>query len=304
MEVEELTARMFFQNLFNGLTLGGLYALIAIGYTMVYGILRLINFAHGDVFMIGTYLAFYGVTLMLLPWWLAIIVAIVGSAAVGFLMDRVAYKPLRESPRISALITAIGVSFFLESFAVVVFGGIPKSFLKIVPDFLKKIVVIGELRIQMLTFFALGIIAGLLILLLWIVYKTKIGMAMRAISTDIPTTALMGVNTDMVIGFTFALGSALAGASGIIWAMRYPQIFPYMGFMPGLKAFIAAVFGGIGSIQGAMLGGFILGMTEIMIVGFLPQLAGYRDVFAFIILILILSFKPTGLMGKKLTVKV
>ena len=299
-----MSGTVFLQNLFNGLTLGGLYALIAIGYTMVYGILRLINFAHGDVLMIGAYLAFYGVTLMSMPWYISIVVAILGSAGLGFLIDRVAYKPLRESPRISALITAIGMSFFLESFAVVVFGGIPKSFLSITPRFLKKVVVVFGARIQVLTFFALATTVALLALLLWIVYKTKIGMAMRAIATDIPTTALMGANIDNIIGFTFALGSALAGAGGIIWAMRYPQINPYMGFMPGLKAFIAAVFGGIGSIQGAMLGGFILGMMEIMIVGFFPQLAGYRDVFAFVILILILMFKPTGIMGKKLTVKV
>ncbi|MDI3472563.1 MAG: branched-chain amino acid transport system permease protein [Thermotogaceae bacterium] len=301
-----MTLPIFLQNLANGILLGGLYALIAIGYSMVYGILRLINFAHGDVFMMGTYFAFYGVTLFLLPWWLAFVVAIIGAGILGFLIDRIAYKPLRNAPRISSLITAIGMSIFLESLAVVIFGGIPKSFAppRIYPKFFSKMLQIGSVRVQILTFFILGITALLIIFLIWFVYKTKIGMAMRAISTDIATTALMGVNVDLVIGITFAIGSALAGAGGILWAMKYPNVNPYMGFMPGLKAFIAAVIGGIGSIQGAMLGGFLLGMIEIMLVAFLPRFAGYRDIFAFIILIIILMYKPSGILGAKLEEKV
>ncbi len=294
------------QNTFNAIMLGGLYALIAVGYTMVYGILRLINFAHGDIMMMGVYFAFYAATIFYLNPIFAAIVAILGAAGLGFLIDRIAYKPLRNAPRISALITAIGMSFFLESFAVVVFGAIPKSFLEVFKnrEILNKVLTIAGARIPLLTFLVIILTAGIFVVLFWIVYKTKIGMAMRAISMDIPTTALMGINVDMVIGFTFALGSALAAASGIMWAMRYPNVFPYMGFMPGLKAFIAAVVGGIGSIPGAIVGGLLLGFIEIFTVSYFPDLSGYRDAFAFIILILILLIKPSGILGKKAIEKV
>ncbi len=282
------------QNLINGTLLGGLYALIAIGYTMVYGILRLINFAHGDILMWGVYFALYMVIALSMPWWLGFIVGIVLAGLLGFSVEKVAYRPLRNAPRISALITAIGISFFLESLAVVVFGGIPKSF-NIYPKFFNKIVIFNHLRIQMLTFFILGVTFVLLFGVLWLLYRTKTGTAMRAIATDIPTTSLMGANVDNIISLTFIIGSMLAATSGIMWAMRYPQVQPYMGFVPGLKAFIAAVIGGIGSVPGAVVGGFILGMTEILVVGFFPNLAGYRDVFAYVILIVLLMFRPTGI---------
>ncbi len=296
----------FLQNLFNATMLGGLYALIAVGYTMVYGILRLINFAHGDIMMMGVYFAFYAATIIYAPPLLAAIIAIAGAAGLGFLIDRVAYKPLRNAPRISALITAIGMSFFLESFAVVVFGAIPKSFLDVFKDktILNKVLLVGGARIPLLTFLVILITAGIFVVLFWIVYKTKIGMAMRAISMDIPTTSLMGINVDMVIGFTFALGSALAAASGVMWAMRFPNVYPYMGFMPGMKAFIAAVVGGIGSIPGAIIGGLLLGFIEIFAVAYFPNFSGYRDAFAFIILIIILLIKPSGILGKKAIEKV
>ncbi len=282
------------QNLINGTLLGGLYALIAIGYTMVYGILRLINFAHGDILMWGVYFALYAVVALSMPWWLGFIVGIALAGLLGFSVEKVAYRPLRNAPRISALITAIGISFFLESLAVVVFGGIPKSF-NIYPKFFNRILIFGHLRIQMLTFFILGVTFLLLVGVLWLLYKTKTGTAMRAIATDIPTTSLMGANVDNIISLTFIIGSMLAATSGIMWAMRYPQVQPYMGFVPGLKAFIAAVIGGIGSVPGAVVGGFILGMTEILVVGFFPNLAGYRDVFAYVILIVLLMFRPTGI---------
>ncbi|WP_407656607.1 branched-chain amino acid ABC transporter permease [Marinitoga hydrogenitolerans] len=286
---------------------GGLYALLAVGYTMVYGILRLINFAHGDIMMMGVYFALYA-SLAGAPLWLAVIIGVIGAAFLGFLIDRIAYKPLRNAPRISALITAIGMSFFLESFAVVVFGAVPKSFTSVFNEsnrwLLDKTWNIAGARIPVLTFVVFFITALLFLLLFWVVYKTKIGMAMRAISSDIPTTSLMGINVDMVIGFTFALGSAMAAAGGIMWAMRYPNVQPYMGFMPGLKAFIAAVLGGIGSIPGAVVGGFLLGLLEIFLVALMPAAAGYRDAFAFIILIVILLIKPDGLLGKKSVVKV
>jgi branched-chain amino acid transport system permease protein len=297
----------FFQYLMNGVSLGSLYALVAIGYTMVYGILRLINFAHGDIFMWGTYIAFYMIMLFSMPWWISFPLAIIATALLGYSIDRIAYKPLRNAPRISALITAIGVSIFLESLGVVIFGGRPKAFSAFTlhyPIEFYKMVVIGGVRIQILTFIIVGVTAILLLFLVWLIYKTKVGMAMRALSKDIPTTTLMGINADRIIGLTFALGSALAASAGIMWAMKFPQIQPYMGIIPGLKAFIAAVFGGIGNIQGAMIGGFLLGMMEILLVGFFPQLAGLRDAFAFILLIVILLVKPTGIMGEKVGEKV
>lgn len=296
----------FLQNFFNGIMLGGLYALIAVGYSMVYGILRLINFAHGDVMMMGVYFAYYSAVVFSLNPILSFTVAVLGAAALGFLMDRVAYKPLRKAPRISALITAIGVSFFLENLAVVIFGAIPKSFLDVFKDksILEKTITVADARIPLLTFLVIIVTFAMFSVLFFVVYKTKIGMAMRAIAADIPTTSLMGVNVDNVIGFTFALGSALAAAGGIMWAMRFPNVHPYMGFVPGLKAFIAAVFGGIGSISGAVLGGILLGMIEIFLAAYFPSVMGYRDAFAFIILITVLLVKPSGLLGKKAIEKV
>ena len=296
----------FLQNLFNGIMLGGLYALIAVGYSMVYGILRLINFAHGDVMMMGVYFAYYSAVVFSLNPILSFTVAVLGAAALGFLIDRVAYKPLRKAPRISALITAIGVSFFLENLAVVIFGAIPKSFLDVFKDksILEKTITVADARIPLLTFLVIIVTFAMFSVLFFVVYKTKIGMAMRAIAADIPTTSLMGVNVDNVIGFTFALGSALAAAGGIMWAMRFPNVHPYMGFVPGLKAFIAAVFGGIGSISGAVLGGILLGMIEIFLAAYFPSVMGYRDAFAFIILITVLLVKPSGLLGKKAIEKV
>jgi len=297
-----MSLTIFLQNIANGLSLGSLYALIAIGYTMVYGILRLINFAHGDIFMLGTYFLFYSVSIFLLPWWLSFIIAIFLTALAGLLTEKIAYRPLRKSPRISALISAIGVSFFLENTGIVVFSGIPKSFPR--PDFFKKMFIFNEVRLSSVNIISFIISILFLLALLYIVYKTKAGLAMRAISTDIETARLMAVDVDKTVSITFAIGSGLAAVGGILWALKYPQIYPLMGMIPGLKAFIAAVVGGIGNIPGAMLGGFILGMTEIMLVGFMPELSGYRDAFAFLILILILLFKPDGLLGKNVQEKV
>jgi len=297
-----MSMSMFVQHFFNAVTLGSLYALIAIGYTMVYGILRLINFAHGEIFMLGAYFVFWGVTLLHLPWSLAVIVAITVTSLAGVMVDRVAYRPLRDAPRISALISSIGVSFFLQNLAIVVFSAIPREVQR--PEWLVKIIVVGKVRILPLTL-VVPVMSFLLMLgLLFIVYRTKPGLGMRAISKDIETSRLMGVPVNRIVAMTFGIGSALAAASGIMWALRYPQLQPVMGVIPGFKAFIAAVFGGIGSIQGAVLGGMILGIMEIMIVAFLPALAGYRDAFAFVLLIIILLVKPTGLLGEKLEDKV
>lgn len=297
-----MSGSMFFQHLFNAITLGSLYGLIAIGYTMVYGILRLINFAHGEVFMLGAYFVFFAITLLNLPWGVAAVLAVAASSFCGVLVDKIAYKPLRNAPRISALISAIGVSFFIQNLSIVIFTGLPRPVSR--PDWLVKVFKIGEIRILPLAIVVPVVTLFLVLGLLWIVYRTKPGLAMRAISKDIETTRLMGVSVNRIIAFTFGIGSALAAASGIMWALRYPQIHPFMGLFPGLKAFIAAVFGGIGSIQGAVIGGMFLGVIEIMAVAFFPTLSGYRDAFAFVLLIIILLMKPTGLMGEKLEDKI
>lgn len=290
------------QHFFNALMLGSLYGLIAIGYTMVYGILRLINFAHGDIFMISTYFVFLAITVMHLPWIPAVLLSIAGTAIFGVLIDRVAYRPLRSAPRISALISAIGVSFFIENLCLVLFTGVPKPMPRFEP--LVRVMQIGNVRILPLAIFVPIISFMLVGALIWMLYRTKPGLAMRAISRDIETTRLMGVRVDRIIALTFAIGSALAACAGIMWALRYPQIHPFMGIFPGLKAFIAAVLGGIGSVQGAMIGGLLLGFMEIMLVAVFPALSGYRDAFAFVLLILILFYRPTGLMGEKLEDKI
>jgi branched-chain amino acid transport system permease protein len=293
---------MFVQHFINALGLGSLYGLIAIGYTMVYGILRLINFAHGDIFMLGAYFVFFATIQYKLPWELGVLIAIAGATLCGLLVDRVAYRPLRSAPRISALISAIGVSFFLENMAVVVFTGMPRAVVQ--PPWLMKPILVGEVRLIPLGLMVPTISFILVGGLLWVVYRTKSGLAMRSISHDIETTRLMGVSVDRIIALTFALGSALAALAGIMWALRYPRVEPFMGIFPGFKAFIAAVFGGIGSIPGAMIGGLTLGFVEIMSVAFFPNLSGYRDAFAFVLLIVILLIKPAGLMGERMEEKI
>lgn len=289
---------MFLQQIINGVSLGSLYGLIAIGYTMVYGILRLINFAHGDVLMVGCYFAFYAILIFSLPWYASFLVAIFLTALLGIAIDRGAYLPVRKAPRISALITAIGVSFLLENLALVIFGGRPKAFYR--PPIFGKVIEWGDLHFLILSLWIPGITFILIIFLLLIVYRTRTGMAMRAIARDMETVRLMGVDVNRITSITFALGSALAAAGGIMWALKFPQIDPYMGIVPGLKAFVAAVLGGIGNVIGAALGGFLLGLLEIMLVALMPSLGGYKDAFAFLILIGILLFRPIGIMGEKL----
>ena len=285
------------QQLINGLTLGAVYGLIAIGYTMVYGILRLINFAHGDVFMIGGYLAFYAVTAFMMPWWVAVIAAIGMTTLFGMGLERVAYRPLRDSPRISIMISAIGASFLIENLAIVLFDARPKAFP--VPDFFASTFVLGDVHISMVSIIIPVVTAIILAALLWVIYRTKTGMAMRAVATDIDAARLMAIDVNRIISFTFAIGSALAAVGGIMWALKYPRLEPLMGIMPGLKCFIAAVIGGIGSIAGAVLGGLLLGLIELMTIAFLPELTGYKDAFAFVLLIVVLLVKPTGLLGSK-----
>jgi branched-chain amino acid transport system permease protein len=297
-----MTFELFLQHLINGISLGSLYALIAIGYTMVYGIVRLINFAHGDIIMLAAYFVFFGVGVFSLPWWLSAVLSVVLTVVVGVVIEKAAYKPLRDAPRISILISAIGVSFFLENIGLVVFGGRPKAFYT--PEIFKGVIKVAGVSIINLGIIIPVVAAVLLSGLVYLVNSTRTGMAMRACSKDVDTAKLMGIDVDRIISFTFGLGSALAAVGGIMWALKYPQIHPLIGIMPGLKCFIAAVVGGIGNIPGAMLGGFILGLGEILLVAFMPGLSGYRDAFAFVILILILLFRPTGILGEKVAEKV
>jgi branched-chain amino acid transport system permease protein len=293
-----MTFQMFLQQLINGVSLGSLYGLIAIGYTMVYGILRLINFAHGDVLMVGCYFAFYAILILSLPWYFSFLISIFLTAVLGIVIDRGAYLPVRKAPRISALITAIGVSFLLENLVLVIFGGRPKAFYR--PPLFGKVIEWGDLHFLTLSLWIPFITLVFILLLLLVIYRTRAGMAMRAISRDMETVRLMGVDLNRITSITFALGSALAAAGGIMWALKFPQIDPYMGIIPGLKAFVAAVLGGIGNVIGAALGGFLLGLLEIMLVALMPGLGGYKDAFAFLILIGILLFRPVGMMGEKL----
>ncbi|OPL09369.1 MAG: ABC transporter permease [delta proteobacterium ML8_F1] len=297
-----MSINTFFQHLSNGLALGSLYALIAIGYTMVYGILRLINFAHGEIFMISTYVVFYGVSIFYLPWWVSIIVAIVITGLLGIIVERAAYRPLRNSPRISVMISAIGASFLIQNLAIVIFGGRPKSFP--IPDYFNTVIQVQGVSVPIVNFFIPVITLVALVILIYIIEKTKTGMAMRAVSRDYETARLMGISVDNIVSITFGLGSLMAAIGGVMWGLKYPNLIPLIGLMPGLKAFIAAVIGGIGNIKGAVLGGFLLGMTEIMIIASLPNVTGYRDAFAFILLIGILIYKPSGLLGQDIGEKV
>ena len=297
-----MTLPLLLQHLANALALGSLYALIAIGYTMVYGILRLINFAHGDVFMLGAYVAFYCVALFLLPWWASFVIAIVVTALMGVLLERVAYRPLRDSPKISVMISAIGASFLIENVAVVLFGGRPKGVA--VPDILNVKLTLGAVSVMSVSLVIPICTFVLLAVLLWVVGKTRTGMAMRAVSTDLDAARLQAIDVNRIISFTFGSGSLLASFGGILWSYKYPQLNPLMGVMPGLKCFIAAVIGGIGNIQGAVLGGFLLGAIELLTIAFLPTLTGYRDAFAFVLLIVVLLVKPSGLLGSRQVEKV
>ncbi len=295
---------VFLQQLINGLTLGSLFALVAIGYTMVYGILRLINFAHGDIFMMAMYIAFFSISIFNVPWYISFVLVIILTAVLGMATEKAAYSPLRKqgAPKISLLISSIGASYLMENLATVIFSGRPKSFPQI-PLFTDMIEV-GGLHIQKLAIMVPIITVLLLMGLLWLINHTKTGMAMRAVSKDVETAELMGINVNKIITVTFGIGSALAAVGAIMWGMKYLQIKPDVGVMPGMKCFIAAVIGGIGNIKGAVVGGVLLGLTEVLIVAFIPSLTSYRDAFSFILLIIILLIRPNGLIGEKIAEKV
>ncbi len=290
------------QNLLNGIASGAIYALIALGYTMVYGILKLINFAHGDIFMLGSFVGYYAGGYMVRHMngqssfgsaALILLLSMICCGIFGFINERVAYRPLRNSPRIASLITAIGVSFFLEYGGQMVFGPDPKFFPTLIP---KKIINFGGITTTNYQIIVLIVALAFMALLQYIVYATKFGRAMRTVSFNLEPAALMGIPTDRIISMTFIIGSTLAGVAGILYGLSYPKIDPLMGIMPGLKAFVAAVLGGIGNVPGAVVGGLIIGVIEAFVGG--SSFSNYRDAIAFVILIVILLFRPSGLFGK------
>lgn len=290
----------FLQQMINGLSLGSIYALIALGYTMVYGIIKLINFAHGDIYMLGAFTAFYATTFFHLNFFVALIIAMLLCGVLGVVIERIAYKPLRHATRITALITAMGVSYVLE-YTMQYFAG---SDVKTFPtDLLENTAFsLGGVRITMMQIYIFVITIILMVLLTYIVNKTKMGRAMRAVSVDEDAAKLMGINVDTTISFTFFLGSCLAGVAGVLVGVYYNSINPLMGMTPGLKAFIAAVFGGIGNIPGAMIGGLFIGIAETLVTAYGSSL--YKDAIVYIILILVLILKPDGLLGKNVKEKV
>lgn len=288
----------FLQQCLTGISLGGAYALIAIGYTLVYGILRLINFAHGDIFMMAGYFMIFAMSSF--PWFIAIPLVLVVTVALGVFIERVAYRPLRSAPRMSVMISAIGVSYLLQNLATYLFTALPKGYPEI--PFLKKIFQIGGLSASFVTFLTPVLTLIIVYALMVLINRTKIGMAMRAVSKDYDTAALMGIKINRVITFTFAVGSLLAAVGSILYFTDRMTVFPFSGSLPGLKCFVAAVFGGIGSIPGAVIGGFILGLGETALVAM--GYSTFSDAFTFVLLIIILLIKPTGLFGEKTTDKV
>lgn len=286
------------QQALNALQLGGIYALIALGYTMVYGILTMINFAHGDVFMIGAFFCFLLSTQLGLTFAPTLLLTMLGTALLGVMIERLAYKPLRQAPRVSAIITALGVGLFLENFTLAL-SPYPKHIPTLLGNVSWNLYGLSISSIQLAIISLSLILIGLLD---FIVHRTSIGRAMRAISWDRTFVPLMGIPVDFVVSITFAIGAGLAGAAGSLYALAYPVIDPYMGILVGWKAFICAVVGGIGNIRGAMIGAFILGGVEIMVVAFLPST--YRDFVAFTLLMLLVIVRPYGILGKPRVQKV
>ncbi|BAF58257.1 MAG: branched-chain amino acid ABC transporter permease [Pelotomaculum sp.] len=285
----------FLDQVINGLQLGFMYALIALGYTMVYGIIKLINFAHGDVFMVGAFIGYFGFAQWGLPLPLAVITAMAACAVLGMIIEKIAYRPLRYAPTISILISALGVSLFLEYFCSLrfVFG---PNYRVVQRPFEEVHWSLGGVTVTNIQVMVAAVVIVMLLMLQYLIYRTKIGMAMRTVSYDHDAARLMGVNVDSVISITFAIGSALAAAGGVLYAIAYPQIQPFMGIMPGLKAFTAAVLGGIGIIPGAVLGALIMGQVETLTAAFLSS--QLRDAIAFAVLIIVLMVRPAGILGK------
>ena len=288
----------FLQQCLTGISLGGAYALIAIGYTLVYGILRLINFAHGDLFMMSGYFMIFAMAAM--PWYLAIPVVLILTVALGTGIEKVAYKPLRNAPRMSVMISAIGVSYLLQNLATYLFTALPKGYPAI--PFLKKIIRFGGLSASLVTFLTPILTLVIVYILILLIHHSKMGMAMRAVAKDYETAQLMGIKINQTISFTFAIGSLLAGIGSILYFTDRMTVFPSSGSLPGLKCFVAAVIGGIGSIPGAVVGGFILGLGETALVAM--GYSTFSDAFTFVLLIVMLLVRPTGIFGEKTVDKV
>lgn len=289
----------FLQYLINGLVQGSIYALVALGYTMVYGIIRLINFAHGEFYMVGAFIGFYCITLLQLPFILALLLAMVGTGLLAVIVERLVYRPIRSAGKIAALITALGISLFLQNFGQRTVGAEPKAFPQVLAQ---ETYFFGEVMVTSTQIVIMVSTILLMIFLHLLVNHSKVGKAMRATSFSREAAALMGIDTDKIISFTFFIGAAFAGAAGVLVGMYYNTIDPMMGMIPGLKAFVAAVLGGIGVIPGAVLGGLVLGVAENLVVGF--WISTYRDAVAFAILILILLIRPSGLLKKHTREKV
>lgn len=291
---------LFFAQLINGLQLGAIYALVALGYNMVYGIVKLLNFAHGDVIMVGAYIALFSLMTGHHPV-VASLITVGGCTLLAIIIEKTAYAPLRLAPRLSLLITAIGVSILLQNVAQVLFGarGMPFPDYRLLP---MGSIQIGEANLAYTSILTIGISVATMAILTFIVQKTKLGRAIRAVSEDMGAAQLMGVNVNVVITFTFAVGAALAGVAALMYGVRFPQVTPMIGAMLGLRAFVAAVFGGIGSIPGAMIGGFVIGLLEVLVIAM--DLSGWVDGAVFMLLIIVLLVRPTGLMGRNLMEKV
>ena len=289
----------FITQVLNGLQLGSIYALVALGYTMVYGIILLLNFAHGDIIMVGAYISWLVMSKLGLNPAIAVVLSIVGCMLLGVLIDKVAYAPLRDAPRLSILITAIGVSYFLENGFQLLFG----ADAKVVPAYTSvSNIQVGDLTLSFSAIVTVVVTAVATVVLTFLVQKTKLGKAMRAVSEDMGAARLMGINVNTTISFTFAVGSALAGIGAVLYCMAYTQASPTMGIMLGTKAFVAAVLGGIGSIPGAVIGGLLVGFAEVFVSAI--GLSVWQDAVVFLLLIVVLIVKPTGLLGRPMTEKV
>jgi branched-chain amino acid transport system permease protein len=292
-----MTGAYILEQVANGVILGSMYAMIAIGFSLIYGIVRLINFAHGDIVTIGSFTMLASAVAVNLPFPLAILVVLLVGGATGMMIERIAFRPMRGAPQVTGFIASLAVAIVIENLGIMTLTAQPRNF--IVPSYLSKFIAIGPLSIRAIDLAIVVLALVLMAALALFVRFTKTGMAMRATAENYNVARLMGINIDRMIALAFAIGSALAAVAGLMWGSKYSQISPLMGLIPGLKAFVAAVIGGVGSISGAMLGGYVLGLAEVLLVGLLPpEFSGYRNVFVFTVLIVILLVMPNGLLGR------